>query len=294
MTKKILFLCLFFLPLLAIHGANHESLLLNADEKRPIQVNNRILAKVNGNAISVIDVMKKMDMLFYSQFPEYTSSSPARFQFYQANWEAVLHDLIDKELIIADAEESKLVISHGDIRQEMETLFGPNIIANLDKVGLTFDEAWKMVKNDIVMRRMLYIKAHSKAMKQVTPEVTRKAYEAYAKANIRPDIWVYQVISIRDKTASKAERAARQAKDFLNSKIPIESLTTVMGALEISTKLAISEEFRHTDKEVSDSYKEPLSKLQPGLFSEPLALKSRADNSTVYRIFYLKEKIREE
>ena len=29
--------------------------------------------------------------------------------------------------------------------------FGPNIIANLDKIGLTYNEAWTMVRNDIIM-----------------------------------------------------------------------------------------------------------------------------------------------
>lgn len=262
-----------------------EPLLYTPDDKRPIVVDNRILAKVNGNAISVIDIMKKMDMLFYGQFPEYTSSSIARYQFYEANWEAVLQDLIDKELIIADAEESKLEISHGDIRQEMENMFGPNIIANLDKVGLTFDEAWRMVKNDIIMRRMLFIKAQSKALKQVTPEVIRKAYVEYARANMRPIVWVYQVISIRGKDGDKG---SQQAYHLLNDeKVPLESIADKLDAV----KLTVSEEYRHTDNEVSEAYKEHLAKLQPGMFSSPIALKSRADNSTVYRIFYLKEKI---
>lgn len=290
-TKNILF---FFFCLLAgpLSAALHEPLLYTPDERRPITVDNRILAKVNGKAISVIDIMKKMDMLFYKQYPEFTSSTVARYQFYEANWEAVLQDLIDKELIIADAEENKLPVSHGDIRQEMETLFGPNIIANLDKVGLSFTEAWNMVRCDIIMRRMIYVKAHSKALKQVTPEVIRKAYEEYAKANIRPDIWVYRVISIRDKNKEIAESTATKAFQLLTEQqVPVIALSDKIGALEPSTKLTLSDEQRHTDKEISDAYKEPLSKLQPGRFSTPLALQSRADNSTVYRIFFLKEKI---
>src|SRR6202035_4022048 len=66
-------------------------------QEAQILVNNRILAKVNGKAISVIDLMKKLDMLFYRQFPEYTSSMQARFQFYQANWKHVFQELLDKE-----------------------------------------------------------------------------------------------------------------------------------------------------------------------------------------------------
>src|ERR1700730_13068687 len=82
-----------------------DGILYGPEDNARIVVNNRILAKVNGKEISVFDVMKKMDMLFYRQFPEYTSSMQARFQFYQVSWKRVLQDLIDKELIMADAEE---------------------------------------------------------------------------------------------------------------------------------------------------------------------------------------------
>ena len=62
------------------------------------------------------------------------------------NWKYVLQELIDKELILGDAEEKKVAITAGDVRQEMENMFGPNIIANLDKIGLSMDEALKIVR----------------------------------------------------------------------------------------------------------------------------------------------------
>src|SRR5262249_17801417 len=147
------------------------------EDKAHIVVNNRILARINEKAISVVDLMKKLDVLFYREFPQYTSSKVARYQFYQANWKNVLQELIDKELILADAEENKLPISSGDVRQEMEQLFGPNIIANLDKVGLSFDDAWKIVQGDITIRRMMYMRVNAKAMRQVTPQDVWAAYE---------------------------------------------------------------------------------------------------------------------
>ena len=60
---------------------NADSLLLGAEQPAHVIVHNRILAKVNGKAISVVDIMKKMDILFYREYPQYTSSSQARFQF---------------------------------------------------------------------------------------------------------------------------------------------------------------------------------------------------------------------
>ncbi|MBA3815063.1 MAG: SurA N-terminal domain-containing protein, partial [Parachlamydiaceae bacterium] len=109
-----------------------DPFLFNTEQELQIVVNNRILAKVNGKAISVMDLMKKMDLLFYRQFPQYISSAQARYQFYQANWKHLLEEIIDKELILADAQDAKIPISAGDVRQEMEVLFGPNIISNLD------------------------------------------------------------------------------------------------------------------------------------------------------------------
>lgn len=291
--KKHLFFILALLSLvnLDLHAKGESFLFGNADELR-IMVNNRILAKVNGKAISVIDLMKKMDMLFYNQFPEYTSSTEARFQFYQANWKHVLTEMVDKELIMADATENKLQVNHGDVRQEMERMFGPNIITNLDKVGLTFEEASKMVLADITIRRMAYIRVHSKALKKVTPQMIRDYYDEYSKDNIRDKEWIYHVISVRNKDAALASETANEAYKLLIEKTPMDKLQNVLVEKypnSIFANINISEEYRHKEKEISDAFKQTLASLQVENFSQPLAQKSRSDNTTVYRIFYLKE-----
>lgn len=268
-----------------------ESILRGPEDNMRVIVNNRILAKVNGKAISVFDVMKKMDMLFYRQFPEYTSSNQARFQFYIMNWKRVLQDLIDKELIMADADESKMKVSSGDVRQEMEHLFGPNIHASLDKAGIGFEEAYKMIHSDIVLKRMLYLRANLKALKQVTPQVIRNAYEEYAKTNVRPAAWTYAIISIRDQDPTKGAEAAHQAHKLLTQEgQPLPSLKKRMGRLasvSSSTNINISEEVTQDEKEILPLNKEILSKLTPGTYSEPIMQKSRQDGSKVFRIFYL-------
>src|ERR1700738_2776124 len=141
------------LPTLSAVGSGSSLVPLQNQGER-IFVNNRILAKINGKPISVVDVMKKMDLLFYKRYPQYTSIPAARFQFYQLHWQYVLNELIDKELVMADAADNKLPLTPGDIRQEMEEWFGPNIIVNLDQAGLTFDEAWKLVEEDLILQRM--------------------------------------------------------------------------------------------------------------------------------------------
>ena len=55
-------------------SAQQPAFMFNQEDKLELVVNNQILAKVNGKPISVIDIMKKMDLLFYRRFPQYTSS----------------------------------------------------------------------------------------------------------------------------------------------------------------------------------------------------------------------------
>lgn len=293
--KKYLFLSIFvafaFMSSYC-EGAKGDSILLGGDVREPnLIVNNRILVKVNGKVISVIDLMKKMDMLFYKQYPQFATSIPARYQFYLANWKSTLNEMIDKELILADSENTKLVVNQGDVREEMETLFGPNIIVNLDKIGLTFNEAHKMVLEDIIMRRMLYFRVQSNAIAKVTPQVIRNFYEEYSKNNTRDNQWVYRVVTIRHRDATKAAETANLVHHMLTEdKVAITDLSKKLeetgNTSSKSPTVNISEEFRTNEKELSENYRKTLETLSPGNYSAPIIQKSRSDNSSVVRIFY--------
>lgn len=257
-----------------------------------ILVNNRILAIVNGKPISVIDIMKKLDVLFYKQYPQYTSNNAARYQFYKVNWKKILQDLIDKELILADAQEAKVKVTSGEIRKEMESTFGPNIIMNLDKTGISFDDASKMMEDDILLRRMVGFRAQLKALKKITPQVVKNAYEEFAKNNVLPEKWQYQVIAIRDEDPLKGKKEAHHIHQYLlNYEGPIEELPKSIEPLNLTAKISVSELFSHEEKDLSPAYKEVLTTLSPNRFSSPIAQASKKDKSTVFRIFYLKEKI---
>lgn len=291
MKKLFLSLILFSSALSSSFAYSAVSLLDDTKEQK-IVVNNRILAKVNGKPISVIDVMKKMDMLFYRQFPEYTSSVEARHQFYTVNWKYILDELVNKELIIADAEESKMEVSPGDVRQEIEQSFGPNIHGNLDKISMTYDEASRMVQGDLMLRRIMFVRVNAKAMRQLTPFMIKEAYDEFAKNNIRPDEWVYRLVTVRDRSGPKAAEAANQAHTLLTQEnVNVSEILPQLKELvklEPSTTLTVSEEFRVSDKDLAPAYKSILAQLKPGTFSGALAQKSR-DSQKAFRIFYLKE-----
>lgn len=292
MKKKLLIAGAIFQMTAGNVVAIGDSFTLGQELPSQIFVNNRILATVNGKPISVIDIMKKMDMMFYSQFPQYTSSVEIRHQFYQVNWKRVLQDLIDKELVLADAEEHEIKLTNGDIRQEMETLFGPNIILNLDKVGLTFDEAWKMVRGDLIIRRMVFYRANSKGINKVTPQRVKEAYEQYAKDNVRPDEWHYMVISIRDQDAKRGAEAASFVRQLLVEQgVSYKELPEKLAESPFAsaTKVSISQDFQHGEKDLSPAYKEVITTLGDGGYSQPIPQKSRNDNSTLFRVFHLKK-----
>lgn len=296
MIKKALLLAISIQNVIGIVSAEKPNqMLFNATQPNHIFVNNRILAKVNEKPISTIDVMKKMDLLFYRQFPQYASSVEARYQFYNMNWKPVLEEMVEKELVLADADAVKMEVSNGDVRQEIETYFGPNIIANLDKAGLTYDEASKMVKEDLMIRRMMMARVNAKAVRAVTPADIRREYDAFAVSDAAPDQWRYQVVSIRAKDAVEGAEAATRAyrllaeeniaTDQLLEKLKEESL------MDEGTTFSISDEFVHNGKQVSEEYKTTLSSLGSGTFSQPIAQQSRATGEMVFRIFYLKELI---
>lgn len=278
MTKFLKFLIIPFL--LTAAAPDIDPFLLQKDDHLKIIVNNRVLADVHGKAITLMDAVKRMDILFLKQFPEYTQSVNARYQFYQANWKRILEELIEKELVLADSVEVKMDVSGADVRQEMENLFGPNIIMNLDKIGLSLDEATKIVASDIAIRRMMFLRVTSKALGKVTPQATRSLYETFVKENTKDPVYTYRVLTVRNANGKEI------AESILGS---VKEKGSLQEAALGVPQANLSEVFNHTPKEIAPKNMEVLAKMQPGQISDIQAQLSRADNSTVYRILSLEK-----
>lgn len=270
---------LLLIPLF-LSAAELDPFLLQKDDHLKIIVNNRVLAEVHGKPITLMDAVKRMDILFLKQFPEYTQSVNARYQFYQSNWKHILEELIEKELVLADSVEVKMDVSGADVRQEMENLFGPNIIVNLDKIGLSLDEANKIIASDIAIRRMMFMRVTSKALGLVTPQETRILYDKYVKENTKDPVYTYRVLTVRD---AKGKEIAESILGKLKEKGSLQE-----AAVGIS-QANISEVYNHTPKEIAPKNMEILAKMSPGQISDIVAQQSRADNSTVYRVLSLEK-----
>ena len=256
-------------------------------DSQKIVTQNAILAKVNGSTFSVIDVRKQMDLIFHQHYGNLAQSTQARYQFYETSWRRTLMELVDNELILSDAADKEIKINDGEVREELEARFGPNVLVTLDKIGLSFDEAWKLLKNEMIVRRMSWWFVHSKAMQNVTPSEIRQAYRTYLKEHPPYQELTYQIISIR---GADPKEQAEKIYQFLaeSNKNPDEigqELSSVDPSAQISNVYTVS------DLEISEAHRNALSLLGPLTYSEPHLQKSRSDHQTVARIFYLSSRV---
>lgn len=263
------------------------ALSLVAAENPAIGMQNTIMAQVNGKTISMMDVKKKMDMAFYQNYPQLANAKQALFQFYEANWQSVLMDMIDHELIIAEAENKEIKLTDGEVREVMEERFGPNIMKTLDQIGLTYDETWKMVRNEMIVQRMTGFFVYNKALVSVTPQDIRQEYRLYLEKNPPFIEWKYRIVSIR--TEEQSDSLPQQVYEAL-----VQSQGEPQNAgenLKIFEKpgvtINVSSEYSAKTHELSEAHKAALASLELDSYSEPVCQFSRTEKKSIYRIFYL-------
>lgn len=244
-----------------------------------IVINNRILLKINGTPVTVMDVVKKMDMLFYRQYPDLSNSTLARYQFYTAAWRSILGAVVDEALIETDAKEKNIEITDGEVREELEKLFGPDVVLNLDKAEMSLEEAFKLLKTELIVQRMNAIMVRSKAMTEVPPMRVKELYEKKLTDNPPQNKWVYQILSVR---GDDREKVAQEAFRLINEqKMPFEAI--VQQLQSETANLSISEEYSREEGSLSLAHKAILSTLSSGACSVP------SEREGVTRLFCLKQ-----
>ncbi len=261
------------------------------DSEGQLIINNRILARIQNKTISVLDIVKRMDVQLARSYPEYANNPMARYQFFNSQWRSTLNQMIDNELMMADAEKLELKIPDADIREQMHERFGPNIMPTLDKLGITYDEAWQMLYSENVVQRMMWYRVQSKAINGIGPHEIKEAYKKYCVLNPPIETWKYQVLSIRAPDEKTGAELAQKARQDLQEE---GACFKVLGEkakelLDSSISFNISEEYEVTGKNLSESHKAILTSLPAHSYSEPVKQVSRFDQSIVHRIFYLKD-----
>lgn len=273
---------------------------LAAASEGNLVVNNRVLIKVQGKTISVMDVVKKMDIYLDQNYPEIASSVYQRFQFYTSQWKKILAEMIDAELMIADAEKLELKITDAEVREQIHERFGPNIMKNLNKYHITYDEAKKMVWTDMVVQRMSWYRIHAKALQNINPKDIRKAYQAYCKSHPPRDEWKYEVLAIKSPSKEASSKVAQEALHLIeltqaglkNAAQVLQSKIAEANQKEMS--ITVSDVITASDKEISEAHRSVLIGLKEGSFSQPIEQTSRISGETVQRVFHLLEHTKRE
>lgn len=254
-----------------------------------IVVNNTVLAKVNGKPISVVDIVKKLEMLFYQQYPDYAFSSEAKFEFFSNSWQYVLRDMINAELILADAEQRNLEANDGEIHQQLENNFGPDVIENLEKANLTFEDAYKMIRRELTANKMLDM-LQFKAIQQVTPSALKEAFDKHF-SEIQPTTFFhYQVLSFSSKDEALAKECSNLAKVYLRKEAA--SPEKVKEKLEQAKRyqeqvsIELSPVIQTEQGKLSSTYSNALSTLKDGEASDVL----EGSASKPFRVFFLAQK----
>lgn len=270
--------------------------LLHADGEK-IVVNNRILTTVNGKTLSVLDVVKKMDVFLSQNYPQYLDSEPTKMQFYNMRWKATLQQMVDEELMMADAESREVKATDAEVREEIQNRYGPNVMGSLDKLGITYEEAKKMVHQELVVQKIQWLRVTSKVLAKVTTEVVKKAFDEYLVKNPPKEMWTYQFLTLRYDDVDTARSLAAQIVDLNETAGGVLAVAADLFKQKLPeaewTHLSLSSEFQSEEKELSAPHREILAKTELGKWSAPVVQESR-DGSKVVRIFHLKGHTKQE
>ncbi len=287
-----------FLPLLFFCSALSYGDLPSSPGEQRLIIQNRILAKVGDKTISVLDLVKNMDVFLNRYYPQYANSNVAKYQYYSSQWKEVLLQMVDHELILADAEKLELKVNDAEVRETLLEKFGPNLMSSLDSLNLSYEEARKMIHSELVVQKMTWYRVHSKALQNVNPQEIKRAYLEYCKKNPSKEEWVYQVLSIRSQNEALGQAVADKAYSLLKQ-FPSQ-LSDIVKQLQEETpaeeppavSVSLSEEYKTDSKTISKSHKQALEHLVINSISEPLKQMSRHDQNSVFRIFYLKNYVK--
>lgn len=265
----------------------------NYEPSANIALNNTVLAKVADKTITTLDVMKRMDLIFNRAYPDLIDSKAARFQFYMTGWQNTLDELINNELILLEASKKEIKLTDADVREEVENRYGPDVMENLAKLNLTFDEALKITKNEMLVQRMMYYFIRAKADQRTTPNEIKNAYKLYCKENPTKETWGYFVVSIKanDEKVEKEvlEKALALFKDKKEAPKELQDAIKEIEKNYQNCQITISNLYSVSNKEISPSHLEVLSKMQKNSYSDITCQISRTTNKKINRIFYLKD-----
>ena len=276
---------IFFVSVLCCsHGWGEDS----PSRRSDIIIENRVLATIRDQIITVVDVMKKLDMIFCQQFPKYRHVPEARYEFYRANWRRVLEELVDRQLIVSLAEEKQFGVTNGDIRQELEEVFGPNVMMSLYEEGLSMHEVHEMMKADILLRRAMSFFVHAPVVASITPKVLKEAYQKRVAELKAKQGWVWRTVSVKSKNGDCPKDIADAVWNLLEREH--QALDGIGTGLPDGIEVTVSQAFRSEQKDVAPNVRQILESLPMCEFSEPQPSTERSTVRKSWRCYIVDER----
>ncbi|MFA5250258.1 MAG: hypothetical protein WC371_02470 [Parachlamydiales bacterium] len=255
---------------------------------RRIHLNNTIVAKVNGKTLSLFDVSRKLDYLLYQTNREALSSDASKYQFYLSSWRYALIETINTELMLAEAESKEVKVQDSEIKEEMQKLFGPNIASSLESLSLSYDEAFQLVKNEEIAKRIRWFFIHAKALQKVTPEMIRQSYEAQLGQKPSGDLFHFQILTIDENDEAAGSALALKISEFLRQTPKVDPGAVLKAFPE--EKIKLSTPYSLALSELSELYRSALISLKEGEYSTPISQISRQNGQIIWRLFHLQKK----
>ena len=270
-----------------------------------IQVEPQLLARVGDKSLTSMDVKRRMDFIFQHQYPQYAKNAMARLEFYKNSWQGVLQDMIQTEMILSHValQEEKIkqkLISDGDVHRELHERFGPDVIASLSNIGMTYEEGCEMLRREMQVGNMIYVSVQDKVKKRVRPEDIRERYERIASEMRNKKRWRYQVVTIdsdsaqdrakiTDLTQQILTREGLSALTSLNDKAQTAASIQLVSADEKppAFKVSVSSTIETGEDDITPERAAALKPLQKGQWSAPISHTQRKSKREVDQILVL-------
>lgn len=239
-------------------SSSYENILGKKDPTG-LAIHDRVLFKVDEeNVVTTLDVIQKLNILFYTSYPHLIDSYPARSQYYSAMWPVVLESILDEFLMYADAKEKKLDVDPTTVNQEIEEILGRDLTPFYSHFDMTPEDIVKVIERTLTAQRVMGMMVRSKAMLKVTPGKIKEAYDKLAREAEKRFVWKYRVLTIKAATESLASSIAEKVSTRLNETKCWDKERLLSLVLSQGGQFTCSDEFCRNDDELSESHKQEL------------------------------------
>ena len=263
-----------------------------AEAKKEIVADQRILASIRDHIITVGDVMKKMDIVFYQQYPQFRNSTEHRLQFYDSNWRAMLQELVERRVIMVFAEENHMEVGHGEVREELEELFGPNVLLTMYEARVSMDDAYDMIRQDIMMRRILHFYVRAAALASITPQKIKEVYQEKYENRAKEEKISWHILSLKAPEGPSVTQKIKAIVDALNHES--STFEKERERLPEGWDLLLSPLFTTEISQLSSTLRPVLEHSAAGIWSDPIQAKEAKKGCEKWSSYFVKERLKGE